>query len=132
MEDTLGAYSSQDATINTVPVEMQIAKTLDFIHKHGQRLEEIEEAIRLDIGAVPWEKDNTVTHLQLEPLERVDVPDLVQTDNDIFNKIITVFAFLCDEVAELKQTAEDSFYGPLLMFGEPAHDDDGASRAIRT
>ncbi len=120
----MGAYSSQDATINTVPVEMQIAKTLDFIHKHGQRLEEIEEAIRLDIGAVPWEKDNTVTHLQLEPLERVDVPDLVQTDNDIFNKIITVFAFLCDEVAELKQTAEDSFYGPLLMFGEPAHDDD--------
>jgi WASH complex subunit 7 len=62
--------------------------------------------------------------LQLEPVERVDVPDLVQTDNDIFNKVITVFSFLCDEVAELKHTAEDSFYGPLLIFGEPAHNDD--------
>ena len=29
MEDTLGTYTSQDATINTVPVEMQIAKSLD-------------------------------------------------------------------------------------------------------
>ena len=78
----------------------------------------------MDIGRTQWDADVGAMRLQLEPVERVDVPDLVQTDNDIFNKVITVFSFLCDEVAELKHTAEDSFYGPLLIFGEPAHNDD--------
>ena len=73
MEDTLGPYASQDATINTVPVEMQIAKSLDFIHKHGQRLEEMEEAVRLEFGSIPWETNSNVAHLQLEPLERADL-----------------------------------------------------------
>ena len=124
MEDKFGPFAGQDQQLNAVPVEQQIAKSLEFIHEHQQRLDEIEETIRLDIGNVPWEKAMDPAMLQLEPTERVDVPDLIQTDNDIFNKVMTVFAFLCDEVAELKQTAEDSFYGPLLMFGEAAIDDE--------
>ena len=124
MEDKFGPFAGQDQQLNAVPVEQQIAKSLEFIHEHQQRLNEIEETIRLDIGNVPWEQAMDPAMLQLEPTERVDVPDLIQTDNDIFNKVMTVFAFLCDEVAELKQTAEDSFYGPLLMFGEAAIDDE--------
>ena len=52
--------------------------------------------------------------------ERVDVPDLIQTDKDI-NKVMTSL-HSGDEVAESKQTA-GLFYGPLLMFGEAAIDE---------
>ena len=69
---------------NAVPVEQQIAKSLEFIHEHQQRLNEIEETIRLDIGNVPWEQAMDPAMLQLEPTERVDVPDLIQTDNKLF------------------------------------------------
>eukprot|EP00505_MAST-04D_sp_SCG-Rhode-Island_P006241 Stramenopile-MAST_4_protein_6241 len=92
-DDPFGPFAGQDAELNAVPVEQQIAKSLEFIHGHGQRLDEIEEAIRLDIGRTQWDADVGAMRLQLEPVERVDVPDLVQTDNDIFNKVITVFSF---------------------------------------
>ena len=30
------------------------------------------------------------------------------SDNDLFNKVITVFAVLCDEIQELRLTAENA------------------------
>ena len=47
--------------------------------------------------------------LHILPVERVEVLDLIQTDNDLFNKIMTVLAVLCDEVSELESTARDTF-----------------------
>lgn len=51
----------------------------------------------------------------------MDVQELINTDNELFNKVLTVFAVLCDEISELKVTVEDTFYPALSMFGQPHH-----------
>ncbi|CAK4616836.1 unnamed protein product [Aphanomyces euteiches] len=63
--------------------------------------------------------------IHLHPAERVDVQDLIRTDNELFNKVLTVFAVLCDEISELKVTVEDNFYPALIMFGQAKHGDKG-------
>ena len=62
--------------------------------------------------------------LHLHPAEKVDVQDLIRTDNELFNKVLTVFAVLCDEISELKVTAEANFYPALIMFGQAKHGDE--------
>jgi len=37
-DDPFGPFAGQDAELNAVPVEQQIAKSLEFIHGHGQRV----------------------------------------------------------------------------------------------
>lgn len=54
--------------------------------------------------------------------------DLVRTGNDLFDKVLKVLAYLCDEVAELKSSAETRLYAPLSLFGAAA-DDDASSAA---
>ena len=39
------------------------------------------------------------------------------SDNDLLNRVMVVFAYLCDEVKWLENRRGD-FYGPLLVFGE--------------
>ncbi len=39
---------------------------------------------------------------------------MVTTDNDLFNKIVTVLAVLCDETHELEATARETFCTLLI------------------
>ena len=48
----------------------------------------------------------------------VGFPSLVQTDNKLLNKIILVFAHLCDEVDVLKARATAHLFPPLLLASE--------------
>lgn len=50
--------------------------------------------------------------------EAVSLNSLIQTDNKLFNKVILIFAYLCDQVEILKQQAQAHFYGPLLLLAE--------------
>ena len=50
--------------------------------------------------------------------ETIALSSLVQTDNKLFNKVIMIFAYLCDQVAKLKQQAQVHFYMPLLLAAE--------------
>lgn len=52
---------------------------------------------------------------------------MVQTENAQFNKVTTVFAYLCDEIRVMKEIAQEKFYGPLTMFG---HDFSVAPEAV--
>ena len=46
-----------------------------------------------------------------------------------FNKVLTVFAVLCDEIHELRLAAENEFYPALAVFGMPPHESDGGLNA---
>ena len=50
--------------------------------------------------------------------EAVSLNSLIQTDNKLFNKVILIFAYLCDQVEILKQQAQAHFYAPLLLLAE--------------
>lgn len=50
--------------------------------------------------------------------ESITLNSLVQTDNKLFNKVIMIFAYLCDQVATLKQQAQAHFFEPLLLAAE--------------
>ena len=124
--------------LSEIPVELQIARGLDQIQSHTSKLAEMQRSISSSLHtstatgntawdeelALSWERFEDPVQIHMAPEERVDVNDLIRTDNDLLNRVMVVFAYLCDEVKYLEQTAEDTFYGPLLVFGEAAHDDE--------
>lgn len=50
--------------------------------------------------------------------ERAYAQDLIVTDNELLQKVLTVLVFLCNESKELKEIAETKLYGPLIMCGQ--------------
>lgn len=92
------------------------------------KLKEIEDAITAAMSEV-WGYWADPIQLYLHPAERVDVQDLIKTDNELFNKVLTVFSVLCDEISELKVTVEDNFYPALIMFGQARHGDESEVKA---
>lgn len=49
------------------------------------------------------------------------------------SQVMTVFSALCDEVADLKETAEREFFAPLALFDlpKPGSEDSGSSPEIQ-
>ena len=105
------------------PLIEQTRKINKFVLGHETILREIEQAIGNAIAETPtshYKPIRTVT----EPVERVFPQDLIVTDNDILQKVLTVIVFLCDEINELNHICEDKFLPPLIMFGQfPATSD---------
>lgn len=56
--------------------------------------------------------------LQFLPYEQTSLLKLVNTNNKIFNKVITVISSLCCEMNTLKYEAENKFFNALLFYGE--------------
>ena len=46
-------------------------------------------------------------------------PACAQTDNKLFNKVMIVFAFLCDEAASMREHAFENLLPALLLLSEP-------------
>ena len=59
--------------------------------------------------------------LDTAPRAEVTCNSLVQTDNKLFNKVIIVFAFLCDEAAAMRERAQ-LLLPALLLLAEPPVD----------
>lgn len=55
--------------------------------------------------------------------DRVDIAALARSSDPAFNKILTTFAALSEEVSFLRSTAEAKFYAQLTFFGHSKHDD---------
>ncbi|GLE08690.1 hypothetical protein PINS_up020053 [Pythium insidiosum] len=122
-DDQFGSpFSDFDA--QEQPLREQLQRGLDIINEHTSKLKEIEDAVTSAMSEV-WGYWADPVQLYLHPAERVDVQDMIKTDNELFNKVLTVFAVLCDEISELKVTVEDNFYPALIMFGQPQLGDDG-------
>ena len=62
-----------------------------------------------------------VVMLDTTPHAEVACSSLVQTDNKLFNKVIIVFAFLCDEAAAMQEHAR-KLLPALLLLGEAPTD----------
>ncbi|TMW66090.1 hypothetical protein Poli38472_003855 [Pythium oligandrum] len=118
-DDEFGSpFSEFDA--QEQPIRDQLQRGMDIINEHTSKLKDIEDAITAAMSEV-WGYWADPIRLYLHAAERVDVQDLIKTDNELFNKVMTVFAVLCDEISELKVTVEDNFYPALIMFGQAAH-----------
>lgn len=59
--------------------------------------------------------------IDTSPRAEVTCNSLVQTDNKLFNKVIIVFAFLCDEAAAMRERAK-LLLPALLLLSEPPVD----------
>ncbi|RLN59422.1 hypothetical protein BBP00_00006505 [Phytophthora kernoviae] len=122
-DDQFGSpFSEFDA--QEQPIREELQRGLVIINDHTTKLKEIEDAITAAMSEV-WGYWADPIQLYLHPAERVDVQDLIKTDNELFNKVFTVFSVLCDEISELKVTVEDNFYPALIMFGQARHGEEG-------
>lgn len=98
------------------PIDEQLQYTLNFVQEHEAILREIENATRgapAEVRELPY----PVVKMSTVPIERVLAQDMVVSDNELLQKVLTVMVFLCDEMNELKDIAENKLFGPLLMFG---------------
>ncbi|POM78541.1 Hypothetical protein PHPALM_3922, partial [Phytophthora palmivora] len=126
-DDQFGSpFSEFDA--QEQPIREELQRGLAIINDHTTKLKEIEDAITAAMSEV-WGYWADPIQLFLHPAERVDVQDLIKTDNELFNKVLTVFSVLCDEISELKVTVEDNFYPALIMFGQARHGEEGEVKA---
>ncbi|OQR85262.1 hypothetical protein ACHHYP_12029 [Achlya hypogyna] len=121
-EDYQFVSAFADFDVHDQPIREQLQKSLDIVNEHTSKLKEIEDALSAAMSEV-WGYWADPIQMHLHPAERVDVQDLIRTDNELFNKVLTVFAVLCDEISELKVTVEDNFYPALIMFGQAKHGD---------
>jgi len=55
---------------------------------------------------------------QFLPYENATLFQLVNTDNKVFNKVMTVLAALCGEMNQLTHEAETRLYSALMCYGE--------------
>ena len=55
---------------------------------------------------------------QFPAYEKINLLELLETDNKILSKVLSVFAVLCSEVDLLTREARVSFYDPILFYGE--------------
>ena len=79
------------------------------------------------VGSVSevWDSSNDAIGLLTQPYEAKKIQDVFSSDNKPFDKVMTVFAYLCWEVRELRKIAVQKFFARLSLFGEvPEEDDD--------
>jgi hypothetical protein len=111
------------------PGEEQLDRLVTFSQDHTKKLAEIESAIHETVGQ-PWSTVSDPIVMHMQPEERVFVPDLIVTENELFKKVVTVMAVLCDEAHQLKADAVAHFYPALAVFGRTAVADDGHEKAV--
>lgn len=73
---------------------------------------------RWPLGAMAYAPAKVVVVLDARPQPEVACSSLIQTDNKLFNKVILVFSFLCEEAATMQQHAQDHLVPALLLLAE--------------
>lgn len=111
-EDWSSEYGS--SRVNKIMGEVQLRRYGRFIENYAKQLNSIEESFLN--GSVPFGGDPI--NVKLIRQEESEVLELVDTDNKVLNKVVSVFAALCMEVRERKEEATSKFYDALLLYGE--------------
>jgi hypothetical protein len=84
----------------------QTERLQQFTKNFHKQLETIEDALEESLSDV-WDLTVDPISLDLAPYEQTHILRLVSTDNKIFNKVILVFASLCQEMQSLRDTVCD-------------------------
>ena len=116
MDDDFSIYADADPEVPQ-PTETHLEMCKMFVQEHKTKLSLIQDAC-VDETKVWDNGEDCPVGLHLQPTEIALVADLVRTNNDLFDKIITVFGVLCDEIHELESIAKTKFYPMLSVFGE--------------
>ncbi|KAK2158033.1 hypothetical protein LSH36_178g02040 [Paralvinella palmiformis] len=110
-------YDQFDDGSQEIVSEVQLKKFQTFLQDYAQQLNDIEHALGESVSD-SWDITLDPITLQFLPYEQTSLLQLVQTDNKILNKVITVLAALCCEMKSLKHEANNKFYSALLFYGE--------------
>ncbi|XP_066997257.2 WASH complex subunit 4 isoform X3 [Anabrus simplex] len=111
--------------------EVQLRAYGQFLEEYASQLQGIEEALD-DSMCDSWDMNVDPISLQFAPYEQTTLLQLIDTDNKVLNKVLTVFATLCAEAKYLEHEAKTRFYDTILFYGEGAEGSlqDGASQEM--
>ncbi|XP_034984556.2 WASH complex subunit 4 isoform X1 [Zootoca vivipara] len=104
-----------------IHVGVQLKNYGKFLEAYTSQLKRIEDALDDSVGDV-WDFNLDPIALNLLPYEQSSLLELINTENKVLNKVITVYAALCCEIKKLRYEAETKFYNGLLFYGEGAMD----------
>uniref|UniRef100_A0A7S2WHU2 WASH complex subunit 4 n=1 Tax=Rhizochromulina marina TaxID=1034831 RepID=A0A7S2WHU2_9STRA len=118
-------YVEEEEDADARRVDGVLQRMLLLVQEHEATLRHLEHAIGDTICSVPDEYYQPVG-VSLTPQERVLPLDLVSTHEDehLFKKVLAVFVYLCDEIHELEDIAQHTFFPKLLVFGTALANED--------
>lgn len=101
------------------PIDEQTQSTFEFIQQHESLLDKIHTANCETILSKKVDSDIAPIRFFSGSQEKVLPQDILhEQTQDHIRKVLIVFIFLADEIAELRNIAELRFYHPLTMFGQ--------------
>ena len=116
MSDSWDGSYETDLSVKRL-IDTHIQDTLSFIQKHEEQLLGIEESRNTFA-------DDKTPHrsirIALDPPGKISVNDILHSNDSTehsLRKVLIVLSFLCDEVHELKEIAEEKFFPSLIIFG---------------
>ena len=113
------------------PIEAQFQHLLNFIQNHEDLLHRIDEKRNnLFEEKTPYRP----IRIALDSPERATLYDMLYADDDknsSVRKSLMVLVFLCDEIHELKEIAEERLFPLLVIFGRSPLDNEGQILSFR-
>lgn len=103
-------------------VEYQLDREISTLSTFRDQLIAVEKSINSSVAPVLDGPGDAVA-VSVQTAERRELFDLAATTDSGFNKVVTVFTALCEEVEFLKATAKGKFYAQLMLFGHSKNDD---------
>ncbi|XP_049805094.1 WASH complex subunit 4 [Schistocerca nitens] len=110
-------YDKTEDGCQKIAGELQLRKYGKFLEDYGNQLKGIEAALAESICSTLDCRTDPVG-IKLSPHENTSLLQIIDTDNKVLNKVVTVFASLCKEVRCLQADASDKYYNALLFYGE--------------
>jgi WASH complex subunit 7 len=103
-------------------VEYQLEREIATLATFRDQLIAVEKSINASVAPVLDGPGDAIA-VSVQTAERRELFDLAATSDSGFNKFVTVFTALCEEVEFLKATAKGKFYAQLMLFGHSKNDD---------
>ncbi|XP_046405454.1 WASH complex subunit 4 [Ischnura elegans] len=110
-------YGDQEDGTHKIAGEVQLRTYRKFLDDYSSQLRGIEEALDESISDT-WDATRDPIALKFLPHEQTTLLKLIDTDNKILNKVLTVLAALCIDVKKLQDEARSKYFGALLFYGE--------------
>ena len=110
-----GSYDTDLSVKRTI--DSHIQDTLTFIQKHEEKLLGIKE------NTNTFGEENIphkTIRIALDPPEKLSIQNILHSDElgeHSLRKVLITLVFLCDEIHELKEIAEERFFPSLILFG---------------
>jgi len=120
-DDDEGFFSDhEELPGGTLPQTKHFDKLRKFFRQFREKMTEIED-ITNDTVLDTWDEAPRTAPVFLNTRteeEGTGLFDMINTENVMFNKYITVFAILSEEIEKIHSLVFGKFLGPLIVYGE--------------